>query len=82
MGHSSEAKSSAGLIVWTIHRHPSDFPDKYVARAYVVSAGKVQPSATYNVRDTHEAARASLPQGLINLGRMPEDTSTIVETWA
>lgn len=31
--------SERGLSIWTVYRKPSDYPDKFVARRFVIAAG-------------------------------------------
>ena len=32
--------SKRGLSIWTIYRKPSDYPDKFVARRFVIAGGE------------------------------------------
>lgn len=75
------ASSVTPLIVWTIYRNPSDFPGKYVVRAYVVGSGCVTAASTHHVRNSLDSARSTLPANLVNLGRAIHDSPAIVETW-
>ncbi len=36
--------SEHGLSIWTIYRKPFDYPDKFVARRFVVAAGVSGPT--------------------------------------
>lgn len=68
------------IRVWTIYDHPSDYPDSFVVRPF--SVGLVSaPCAVHAVADTLEEARATLPQGLIQIGLLPDDDPRIAETW-
>lgn len=72
------------LAMWTVYKHPSDYPDKYVARQFVVSGGE-GPTATHSIviMDDLEALRDFLRSDLhlTRLMRNEEDDPVIVETW-
>lgn len=75
----SESGMPAGLPMWTIYDHPSDYPRHYVVRATIV--GRSVPSERVQLADTLEEARALVPDGLFCLARSPGDDPVIVETW-
>lgn len=64
-------------ILWTIYKHPSDYPDKYVARKFILD----KPTSEILIGDTLEEIRKMLPLGLTRFDRNPEDDPVIVETW-
>lgn len=70
------------LRQYTIYCRPSDFPHWYVLRGWSIRP-HLLPMPDDNVRlsTTLEGARLGLPQGLVCLGRQPDDDPTIVETW-
>jgi hypothetical protein len=72
------------LTMWTVYKHPSDYPDKYVARQFIVVGG-VGPKATHSimVAEDLEALRDVLAfeMHLVCLMRNEEDDPVIVETW-
>lgn len=71
------------LELWTVYRNPIDYPDKYVARKFLIEPAPVMPVATNNIfvaNDLH-GIRAMLPPGLYCLPRHPEDDPVIVECW-
>jgi hypothetical protein len=72
-----------GLTVWTVYDHPSDYPNHWVARRWVVDeAGPTTYRSDVFVRDDLNELRDQLSRmGLFPLGRSPEDDPTIVETW-
>jgi len=73
---------SEALDIWTVYDHPSDMPDKFVARRFVVDA--TGPRATKDVLASPDLAalREGLEMlGLTPLARSPEDDPKIVESW-
>jgi hypothetical protein len=83
--------------MFTIYRHPSDYPGKWVVRRWEVG-GKVDMAQhgtlefvggtpltsdrqPLAVVDTLDAARAAVPAGLYNLGREGADDPAIYEVW-
>jgi hypothetical protein len=74
-------KADEILQIWTVYDHPSDYPDKYVARLHVVSKSGTGPTTEMFVADTLEELRVLLPPGLYCLPRYAADDPVIVETW-
>lgn len=68
--------------MWTVYRHPRDYPDKYVARLFEVDARGPRPIGVIEVADklTH-LQDLMLDMGLVKLMRSPEDDPVIVESW-
>lgn len=71
----------SALTLWVIYDHPVDHPESFVVRPQEVVAGQVVPGVAHRLAETLEDARASLPDGLFCLGRMPDDDPVIVEVW-
>jgi hypothetical protein len=69
------------LTVWTVYENPSDYPGRWVVRAFDVTAHGVQARAHCTVTSTLDAARAVLPPGLTPLGRNADDDPAIYESW-
>lgn len=70
------------MIYWVIYRHPSDYPDKYVARKWVMSAGKCVPTSEVKLADELAPLRLEMTRlGLIPFARWEDDERPIVETW-
>ena len=68
----------AGLEIWTVYDHPSDFPDKFVARLFLND----QPTTAVLVADDLKTIRGQLRnKGFTRLMRAEEDDPVIVETW-
>jgi hypothetical protein len=70
------------LSVWTIHAHPLDWPDGYVARrfesragAYVATASELRCGDLDTLRNVLEGA------GLASMTPAMEDDPDIVERW-
>ena len=64
-------------ITWTIYKHPLDYPNKYVARKFVLD----KPTSEILVGGTLEEIRKLLPLGLTCIDRHETDDPVIVETW-
>jgi hypothetical protein len=70
------------LEMFVIYERPSDFPESYVVRRHVVEgAGSRACTEPLCIVPTLEAARAAIPRGVLNIGRLPEDEPEIVEVW-
>ena len=70
------------LPMWTIYKHPSDFPDSYVVRRSLVTREGAFPDRTvWATAPTLEGCHAFLPPGLVRLPRKPDDDPVIVEVW-
>ena len=63
--------------LWTIYKHPLDYPDKFIARKFVLD----KPTPEIRIGNTLEEVRELLPRGLTRFERNPNDESTIVEIW-
>lgn len=69
------------LSMWTIYEHPSDYPQGYVTRKWIITGdGEGHPGAA-RYRPDLEAARAAVPADLHRIDRSPDDDPTVVETW-
>jgi hypothetical protein len=69
------------LPMWVIYEHPSDYPEHFVVRCVHVTAGKLVFDTACTLCPTLEDARASLPEGLLNIGRQEGDDPVIREVW-
>lgn len=71
------------LSMWTVYDHPLDYPEKYVARQFIVAASGPRPTASIIIADDLETLRETLcfEMHLACLTRSPEDDPKIVETW-
>jgi hypothetical protein len=70
------------LPIWTIYRHPSDYPNDYVARVFETGPGEPTPTK-FIVRSSEiQALRTTfIHAGLITLPREDGDDPHIVESW-
>ena len=66
------------LKMWTIYDHPSDYPDCFVAREFVLD----KPTENFIACNDIDSLRGQLlDMGLTCVPRSPEDQPQIVETW-
>lgn len=71
------------LGIWTIYDHPTDFPDYFIARKWIIGGKIDEPQATDEIlmdKDLDQL-RAKLPVGLYCMPRNAMDDSVIIETW-
>lgn len=69
---------SAGLEIWTVYEHPSDWPQgTFVARKWLLDQRTEQCVTGRSL----EEVRGKLPPGLYRMPRSPTDDPVIVETW-
>lgn len=70
------------IIGFVIYEKPIDFPSNFVVRRFAAGKGRVEfdERAMAIVNDL-EAARESLPEGLVRIPRSRQDAPQIVETW-
>ena len=66
--------------MWVIYDKPKDFPDKYVARKWIVDEKPV-PTGEVLTGNTLNEIRTKLPRDLYKVNRSPWDDACIVETW-
>lgn len=69
------------LSMWTVYRHPLDYPDSFVARRWDIGSGVTNVTNDMFVADTLIEVRALLPPGLVCMERLPHDQPQIVEVW-
>ena len=65
------------VTLWTVYKHPRDYPDKFVARKFVLD----KPTSEILIGNTLEEIRTLLPKGLTRMERDENDKPVIVETW-
>ena len=62
------------LVMWTVYKHPNDYPAEYVARKFVITEDFYGPSneliSSRSLRDVRNLLR-SLYRGLIQLSAPP-----------
>lgn len=64
-------------LLYCVYDHPSDYPEKYVVRAWI---GGRPTEITYEA-DTLEELRALKSHSMVTIPRMPDDDPVIVECW-
>jgi hypothetical protein len=71
------------LPIWVIYDHPTDQPEFYIARKWLIRWGNSTPTPTAELRAglTLAEVRNKLPYGLVRLERNPNDDAKIVESW-
>lgn len=71
------------MQVWTVYRHPSDFPPgTWVARRSEVHEGqKVLMTPDIREAKSLEDLRSQLPRGLTHIPRMAQEDPVIAEHW-
>lgn len=71
------------LPIWTIYEHPADYPDRYVARLWIVKEGHQIETGSMMASPSLHLIRAFLEHTmhLSVIPRSPEDDPVIVESW-
>ena len=71
------------LAIWTVYDHPTDYPDKFVARRFDVGHDGPKLSASVIIADDLDKLRRVLEfeLRLVRITRSPEDDPKIVENW-
>jgi len=69
------------LSMWTIYDHPTDRPDVFIARLWLVDHEGWKFTRETREAQTLDEVRGMLPRGLTCLSRAPIDDPKIVETW-
>jgi len=82
--NAARPKRSDPLELWTIYDHPTDFPNHFVARRWVVNKAYGHATQDHILADTLAELRAALRihrPWLYRLPRQPDDDKKIVEVW-
>ena len=69
------------LEMWVIYDHPTDIPDAFVARKWLIGPGQMGPTESVIKAESLEMLRRLLPLGFVNIGRSTFDDPKIVEVW-
>lgn len=82
-GQGAAPRSDATQVIsWAVYDRPSDCPDHFVARLFVLVEGGAFPTEFHVLCLAIEPLRAYLrAQGLTRVGRSVGDPPGIVETW-
>jgi hypothetical protein len=70
--------------MYTVYDHPSDYPDHFVIRKFMIHPGgkqTVDKELFFKSSDIEECRRQMRSMGLHCLSRDPTDDPVIVETW-
>jgi len=70
--------ADAALTIWTVYKHPRDYPTSWVLRAHDVPGG---PRVECMVCNSLEEARACVPFGLVRIPRDRNDEAQVYESW-
>jgi hypothetical protein len=73
--------SADTLTIWTIFKHPRDFPGKWVLRGFDVGNGVPEPHSECVTAESLDEVYEKLPPGLARLPRHPDDDPVIYESW-
>jgi len=70
------------LIVYAVFDHPMDYPTEFIVRRQLVYPGRftIEPDVWCHAQSL-EAARASIPSGLVRLPHQPQDPPFLTESW-
>lgn len=66
------------IIMFVVYENPADFPGKFVVRRWLDSIPERRP---LHVCEQLAQARAAIPRGAANIGRMRDDDPAIREVW-
>lgn len=70
------------LPMWVIYDHPSDCPDAFIARKWMIAVGVVQATTeTMTEQDIETLRKYFEAGGWTNIARHPTDSPVIVESW-
>ena len=79
-------RSDEGRVEWCIHRHPSDFPTKFVARPWMIPYIRDRRHQSgmlgaFLTADTLDELRAQIPDWLVMYVPIGITDPTVVEVW-
>lgn len=69
------------MVQWVVYDHPTDFPDKWVMRAFKVVGEKIQPTNMAWAFDTLNEIHTMIPEGCARVQRHVLDDPKIYEVW-
>ena len=72
-----KASVKENVTLWTVYKHPRDYPDKFVARKFIMD----KPTSEILICESLEEVRMLLPPGLTRIERDEDDKPVIVEVW-
>jgi hypothetical protein len=69
-------------LMYVIYRNPSDYPDRFVVRRWVITSNSMlAEEVPVTVAVTLEEARSVVPPGAIRVLREEADDPVVYETW-
>lgn len=73
----------SGLIIYTIFKHPKDFPDDYVLKRDAITGEGVKrdPDFCVTSKDVENLRKITRNAGLFRMSRHELDDPCILETW-
>jgi len=69
--------SEMKLPIITMYRHPSDWPDKFIARLWDLN----KPTNLFMIADTYQELIDKLPFHMHRVPRRKDDDPVIIESW-
>lgn len=76
------SKTGRDLSIWTITEKPRDYPDCFVARLHIISAGASSATPEHILSTDLEALRDEMiRRGLVCIPRSSGDDPVIIESW-
>jgi len=72
-----KSAKQARIPLICVYDHPTDYPDKFIARLWDCSA----PTNIIATADTLEELREKIPSTMVKLNRDSQDDPCIVEVW-
>lgn len=82
MSENSELTTVDTLPLWTIYKHPRDYPEHFVARKWLIYPNKLMITEDVLFRPDLESLQQIMREkNLHRLERLPDDDPTIQETW-
>jgi len=74
--------TTSNLVMYVVYENPADYPDKWVVRDWKITTGVQAPEFEPRaVVESLKEARATIPEGAVNLGRRLLDDLCIYEVW-
>jgi hypothetical protein len=69
------------LDMYVVYDHPTDFPNHFVVRHWIIGAGSAKPTDRCVIGKTLDEVRTAIPAYYVRLERSPEDEPQILESW-
>jgi hypothetical protein len=69
------------LDMYVVYDHPTDFPNHFVVRHWIIGAGRAKPTDRCVIGKTLDEVRTAIPAYCVRLERSPEDEPQVLESW-